>query len=344
MLLASPPATAQHSNPNAPYKRPPWDGALEIRFPRPAICPPLSLGMPLDVMLGYIAGDSLARTMSLATTDTLARSMHYSDTLRQAMKYMYLMDDYDPVRFFQWSGWATTQILHYRSSPDCLCDALVYRARVDCPDTQRTAVLGAADIIAYVHVNATQTKIDTNAAHAIHATLVSCTILDTIKGRRIPNCWSNDARSKLRSPGTTGAVPVARVEGSQPSLPGACLQFEISPEWSRVGSSHRPGWPGMSFSINDSTVGGGFAGRPGPWVQPDVDYIVLLRFQGLGGDSLFQYASVFPIQWFGNACCMYPVLDGAVYDPYDDFGFGPNRTPAQFIAALRSRIYSITHP
>ncbi|HVZ41654.1 MAG TPA: hypothetical protein VHI13_20405, partial [Candidatus Kapabacteria bacterium] len=106
-----------------------------------------------------------------------------------------------------------------------------------------------------------------------------------------------------------------------------------------------PGWPGgVRTSINDSTVGDGFAGRPGPWVQPDVDYIVLLRLQGIGGDSLYHYTSVFPVGWFGNACCMYPVVEGIVYDPHDDFGFGPGRTPAQFITALRARIYSITHP
>ncbi|HVZ41818.1 MAG TPA: hypothetical protein VHI13_21230, partial [Candidatus Kapabacteria bacterium] len=282
-LLATPPATAQlHTNPNAPYKRAPWDGALEIRFPKPDHCPPLSLDMPLDVMLGYIGGDSLARSYDLALRlDTLARTMPYSDTLRQAMKYLYLMDDYDPIRYFQWNGAAKPTPVRYMTTTEELRQALTYRAQVACPDTQRTAVLGAADIIAYVHVNATQTKIDTNAVFAHHATLVSCTVLDTIKGRRIPNCWVNDAGSKLKDAGTA-SVPVARAEGSQPSVPGACLQFEVRPEWSRVGSSNKPGWPGgVRTSINDSTVGDGFAGRPGPWVQPDVDYIVLLRLQGI---------------------------------------------------------------
>jgi hypothetical protein len=41
---------------------------------------------------------------------------------------------------------------------------------------------------------------------------------------------------------------------------------------------------------------------------------------------------------------MDPVRNGYVYDPNNDFGFGNNLTVAQWKAALRNKIYSITHP
>ncbi len=38
---------------------------------------------------------------------------------------------------------------------------------------------------------------------------------------------------------------------------------------------------------------------------------------------------------------MYPVVDGIVYDPNNDFGFGSGLTKEAFKSALRSRIANI---
>lgn len=352
LALAAPiTAEAQRPSPNPPPTRPPWDGALELRFPVRETCPDLSTDMPLDVLIGYIAGDSLARTLPRDWAERFRDNGTYSDTLRYALKYRYLMDDYDPIRLFQWTG----QTQHrsgrsgYGTHTETLQDVMTFRARVTYPDTQRTAVLCDAHIIARVRVTATRTKIDTNAGWAKHATLVTCTIIDPIKGKRIPNCGI-DSDIKERDRGTANTIiPPARAEGGQLAVPGACLQFEAALEWPRNGGDSKPRYPSVQ-KIGGPSLADGFAGKPGPWVQPNTEYFVFLQFRGLGGDSAlnasgqltdYHFATLFPIAWFGYTCCLYPVVDGTVYDPRNDFGFGANLTPAQFAAALRSRISSI---
>jgi hypothetical protein len=70
----------------------------------------------------------------------------------------------------------------------------------------------------------------------------------------------------------------------------------------------------------------------------------LLNFTGLSHDANFSYVTLTPVAWFGSTCSMYPIIDGKVEDPRNDFGFGTNLTVAQFKTALRNKIYSITHP
>jgi hypothetical protein len=307
------------------------DGALIQSFPLPTVTPPLTSDMPFDVMIGYIIGDSAARSLSIEQRGRLLFTMTYSDTLRYVLKYLWKMVDYDPVRFYQWGSYRPTSN-YYPSPPAVLHSMLLERAEKVYPDAKRTVMLSTASVIVHVRVNSTQDKIDTKAVHAKHAVLVTTTVVEPIKGQRIPKCWI-DSRTKGES-NRSIATALATSVGDQPATPGACLQFEYRLEWTRLNHS-------MATTNLDSTLVDSDGKQ---WVQPNTEYIVFLDFTGLGRDASFDYAVLTPAAWFGTTCSMYPIKDGKVYDPYDDFGFGTGLTPEQFKAALHAKINSITNP
>jgi hypothetical protein len=83
----------------------------------------------------------------------------------------------------------------------------------------------------------------------------------------------------------------------------------------------------------------------GWWVKPGHEYIVFLTFFGIGADSTKGYFSVWPGTTVdGSSGGMYPVVNGIVQDPGDDFGLGSNLTVAAWKAGLRARINSIINP
>jgi hypothetical protein len=74
--------------------------------------PPLSMNMPLDVLYSYIYLDSLARFATNNQIDSLIDSWtNFNDTLSNALKYLYILKDYNPIIFNQYI-WETE--LHYK--------------------------------------------------------------------------------------------------------------------------------------------------------------------------------------------------------------------------------------
>lgn len=76
---------------------------FRIRYPHPDTLPPMSVSMPYDVLIGYIAADSGARTGVPADLITHVRGWtSMNDTLRQIGKHLYRMVDRDPARYAQY--------------------------------------------------------------------------------------------------------------------------------------------------------------------------------------------------------------------------------------------------
>lgn len=299
---------------------PPYGGPLVLRIV-PTTTPPLSTGMSLDVLLGYIFTDSLAHSTPYMTFHGRCKNLTWSDTARYAVKYLYEMADYDPMRLVSWNG-------SYNHRTQCPPGVAIYefmnRVRAISPDTGRTSVLLESSYILHVRARSTTTSIDTTAHVARTAVVVTCDVLDTIKGRVFPPCLS----SNLSAHGDRSSI------ASVATSAGNCIQFDYRLEWRLTNKTER-------LVSTDSTLVDDYGNQ---WIQPNEEYIVLLDLVGLGSDSVYNYVSVSPVCWFGKRCTMYPIVGGIVQDPYNDFGFGANLTAAQFKAALRAKIYSITHP
>jgi hypothetical protein len=305
---------------------PEYDGPLVLQFPILTLRPPVTTDMPLDVLLGYIFADSLARSVPTAESASLINNLTESDTLQHALRYYYLMDDYDPVRFFQWRGWSTNGT--YMTPPGWLCYSLMRRAYEIIPNARKIMPIHDADIIAHVLVHSVYQKTDTSARFARTAELVTCEIIDPIKGNRIPYCKSYDGTSDLDE----------EVLISHPALLGSCLQFDYRLEWSRVGDAE---------AFSDTSFGSPSGEQ---WIKTNHEYIVFLQFAGIYGrfdDTVYTgsnwgYLTPGRIVSMTTTGGMYPIIDGRVYDPNDDFGFGGNNlTTEAWKYNLRARINDI---
>ncbi|HZV13327.1 MAG TPA: hypothetical protein VFA55_08930 [Candidatus Kapabacteria bacterium] len=299
---------------------------LRYKLPYLTSYPPLNSGMPFDVMVGYIYGDSLARYAGLKATDNAIANMYYADTIRELAKYMYELDDYNPVNFYLWGR--TDPLRRFKwISPMYVRIQSCERMETVFPDSLRTADISWADYIADVHVNYTIEGVDFGSPGLrLHPVKVDCTVLDPIKGQVFPPPIPDNIYS---------AHEVKHQGSSTVSIPGDTIQFEYTMEWDRT--NH-----GEDALFGDSTLGNIKTGAR--WIQPDSEYIVFLSFVGLGQDHSGAYCSLYPESIIGTNSGMYPVRDGKVYDIRNDFGFGTGLTVAQFKSALRAKIYSITHP
>jgi hypothetical protein len=251
--------------------------------------------------------------------------MYDSDTLRQALKYLYEMTDWDPITFFQYWDYMPHSGAYSLRSAKILYDNLIARADSVIPDSGKTYnYLIQADAILHVTVNDTfyvPNGLDT-------AVRVHCTIDDIIKGQRLLPCMDTLY--------TTGGLKTSKGATPQTSA-GDCLDFEY--------------WLNSERQINEPGIGFLWPRSP-HWVLPGNDYIVFLKYTGIGGDSLGHYMIFNPMPVenassptdftsFSTMMSVYPVRSGNVYDPNNDFGFGTGLSVTAFKAAIRAKITSI---
>ncbi len=308
---------------------PAYQGALLYSIPRDTSVPPLYSGQPAQVTTAYLWFDEAMRLYPETVIDNFINSFSWNDTAKTIVSNLYQVEDDNPLSFYMWSGKAIKPN-PYKGDPGH--DRVLIENRVmHIGDTGRTYSLLTPDVIADVMVTDTFCTIDSQAHTAKDAVLVNCTLIDPIKGKRIPAC-PDLMRSKSKGARTLGMTP-AYPTFADTAVPGACLQFEYSPEWARNPSNDVLG---RGNQLIDSL--GGW------WVKPGREYIVFLTFMGIGAESTKGYFSVWPGSVLGISGGMYPVVNGIVQDPGDDFGLGSNLTVADWKAGLRSRINSIINP
>jgi hypothetical protein len=80
-----------------------------------------------------------------------------------------------------------------------------------------------------------------------------------------------------------------------------------------------------------------------PWVRKNSEYIVFLSFAQACSDSLHTYHILSTFGERSSSNNIYPIIDGRVQDPDNDFGLGTTPTVVEFKTALRQKISTITH-
>jgi hypothetical protein len=296
-----------------------FGGPLWFSFPVLTTYPPFQTDMPYSILLAYVGYDSLARHADKDSVQRMLKNLTYSDTAKYAAKFLFEIVDYNPVKFFQWA-YTSPESGMYKNSPANLRKRFVARVDSIAPATLNTIPLLMADYIAEVKVTNTESSVDSTASLARSAELVTSYVVDTIKGHRTPFCMNEQFKSNN--------------DRRSQSAYGACLQFDYRLEWRRMNHA-------STFTNEDSTL---VDADGKPWVKQGGEYIVFLSFANLQRDSERNYATLTPVVGWGTSVCMYPIIDGYVYDPYNDFGYGTNLTVDQFKTALRNNIYSLTHP
>ncbi|MBL8003777.1 MAG: hypothetical protein JNL36_01655 [Candidatus Kapabacteria bacterium] len=162
-------------------------------FPILRTIPPIDTTMPLDIQLTYFYVDSLFRRpinqLFGKHFDKLIKDLHWnSDTIRYAWKFLYKLEDYDPIKSAQYK--LETFInggVKYKSKYFHTKFNLVQKTKT-LPDSLRLKVYSLIEPI-YV------LKIVVFALDSIDSTRefnVICKVLDTLKGKKIPMLPENN--------------------------------------------------------------------------------------------------------------------------------------------------------
>ena len=333
MLSLQDPSIAQSGG--ASRNRIKYDGALEYHFNLMQSMPTIPLGAPPDVTAGYLYLQYLAENYSTHSIDSAFSRMTYSDTLKTLVKYIYELDDYDPVTFHRFLYSHIPSVLR---KPAYISEvALQHQARILYPDSERTQFLTWTDVIAHVTVTGTMHHYDTAVQFSHHRVLVNAQILDLVKGQTVPSClfWELITHSKRQTPLEDDSTEVLEgPSGPVPSDSGACVQWEYGADGLMRGDPHGDLHTHELHIVNADGS---------DWVQTGKEYIVFLRLNDYGYDTATDFCTIWNSS-YGAYAGMYPVVSGQVQDPYDDFGFGPNLPVADFMTALRNKVYSIEHP
>jgi hypothetical protein len=306
----------------------PYYGPLLFSMLRDTSVPPVYVGQPAEVTTGYLWLDEAMRLYPESTIESFFNALTWSDTMKTFASVFYQAQNDNPLSFFLWSGTA----IHpnpYKGVPSQAQVAFEQKVALIAGDTGRTSSLLTADIIADVMVGDTTCILEPPASLGFNMVFVNSTILDEIKGKKVPLCVGEDMRAKKNKGSTVLSVgttpwPTYAVAADT----GTCLQFEYSPQWSLI--------PGDD------------EGRaPMGWrVKPEHEYIVFLNFLGVSSDSTHFYFTLRPgPAAIGNAG-VYPVVDGIVQDPGDDYGIGASAglTVNVWKTRLRARINAIVTP
>ncbi len=291
---------------------------LQINIPVIQSFPPIRPWMPYIVRLGYHYFDSLCNSSSREATDSITSTFTRGDSLVTPLKYLYQMDDYDPVTFSEWLR-LTPSLSHYRTAPGYVYIDLLRQVSTMIPDTQRTAMLWGSDYIARVKITDVQNFNDSAAPEFHDEVLVSCQVLDTIKGAVLPP-----------NPQTfTSPTEDAHATSAQ-----NVLRFYYSPSWPRKATADD------TLSRWEPRLRDGFGN---PWITVGQEYIFFLSILFLGNDSTTFVMTVEPARFKSSVSGLYPIQNGIVVDNENDFGFGANLLVPNFIAAIRNRIAQLTH-
>jgi len=93
----------------------PLNYQFENCYPKLSAIPPLSTDMPSDIILAYVYLDSIMRNYTNdGTRDRWLRNRTKNDTINLLLKYLYLLKNFDPQRFYQYLH--TTSAKYYNSN------------------------------------------------------------------------------------------------------------------------------------------------------------------------------------------------------------------------------------
>lgn len=180
---------------------------FEVQYPKLQVIPPLSTGMDFETLLAYVYLDSLMRSTNKDMIWQMCLQRWYqektkNDTIIQAVKYLYKLKDYDPIRFRQYSQSTSKPLYKFNLvAIQGIIDRLLYNIVLNTQNQIAMVELNNPDYIFKVHVN----SIDSIPRRGYpNDTLrpnefvyqVNATVLDTLKGKVFQQCNNIQPLSK----------------------------------------------------------------------------------------------------------------------------------------------------
>jgi hypothetical protein len=169
-------------------------------------CPPFNTDMPIDVLIGYIALDSISKNVEIEDFYRFMSRQTYNDTIKTMMRYFYKMMEYDPNKYHNY-------MYHPQPSKYRILDydhPFFEYVKRKSPYSFLDASLLASYVIAKVTVNSVVNYNDTIARHAKTARIVTAHVDSIFKGKPMVNC---DGQYIIEPTGYN------------------CIKFECAKEW-----------------------------------------------------------------------------------------------------------------
>jgi len=285
--------------------------------------PVLLSNMPFDILLSYIILDSVLKysdeakdvVNSFLERFNSGQISYDNDTLNYAFKYMYSLSDYDPLIFFyNFLLRSGNKKIH----PQYLFDDLV-----DCiektPNGEQKRRILRSPYILHIYVEETSMWIkDTSAPDAMckDFTVVNAKVLDTIKGKTLPNINTLFLAKGLLDTTTDSGIPEAEETNAIPPKSNVNLIFDYCNQWGIDGRGRD--W----MILENGELCCYLKDKDGnPWIKPRREYIVLLAPNyECTYNGQFYYA-LWPV---GGSYShgMYPIENGTVMDEGNVWGWG----------------------
>lgn len=168
----------------APPCYPTWKGS-HFHIPYHQDEPPLSTDMPLDVLIGYIAFDSVSTHGNRRQVFDFIHRQTYNDTLKTIMRYWYKMVDWDCLKFTSYRF--ARLYKEEKIQLSMIIEEVARQVQLNSPTPFLDITLLCSDVIAHIRVTDTIYFHD-EPAPAMDCYSVRAIILDTIKGRVLPAC------------------------------------------------------------------------------------------------------------------------------------------------------------
>ena len=292
--------------------------------------PPLLSNMPYDIMVSYIIVDSILKYSDsvVAVTNSFFKRFENNqisfdnDTLNYALKYMYRLADYDPLIYFYnfCLGSANKKV-----SPRSLHWDLMEYVRRKIPNGGRIRRVLDSPWILHIYVEETNMWcLDSTYKNLKDFTTVKARILDTIKGKKLPNLntmfFAEELTSKENDDTSKPSIEINTMPNN------VNLVFEYCNQWSR-------NYYGDDETIwhvddNGNIICCLLQDEDGSaWVKPNREYIVLLApIYECTHNGNFYYALWPTGGTYGYG--MFKIENGIVLDKKNDWGWG-NEVPVE---------------
>lgn len=286
----------------------------------------LNTGMPFEVLLSYIAFDSLCTSSNYNDwINFLENQNTFNDTLKTIYKFLYKTVDYNPVLFDKNKRFTNVD---FNIHPMSILRNLEDKLELVSNNPMLDKALLFSSYILKIKIDTIINKIDPLSYDGNTITFVKATIIDTIKGKIAPlNYYFNSSfpNAFTSSNDRTQATQILNINSK--------LEFGYSPQW-RVGNYIDSRLDTDKLLI-DSTGDS--------WIKIDDEYLVFLQTFEVCRDSSTFFTTIRPLGLESSTFTMYPIKNnGSVYNPGNDFGLGTIDIQL-FINAIRSRIQYLTN-
>lgn len=170
---------------------------FENQYSKLSTIPPLSTDMTYEIILAYVFLDSIVKNYTREGTLTRwQKNRSKNDTINAMVKYLYMIKDYDPQRFYQYAH--TTSAKYYKSNINFIQGTVLNLVdKIESGNINRQVMndLCLADYAFRVQINSIDSLPSINhPGEFVYG--VKALVIDTLKGRQFQNCCSPGNSSK----------------------------------------------------------------------------------------------------------------------------------------------------